>query len=52
VDVSKQAIREAPEFDPVGQLDRPYEAHYHAHFGRPGYWERRPEAWRLFRHAA
>jgi hypothetical protein len=52
VDVSKEAVRQAPEFDPVSQLDRSYEASYHGYYGRPGYWEREPESWRLHGHAA
>jgi uncharacterized protein YrrD len=52
VNLSKEAVRHAPEFDPAGSLDRDYEAHYHGYYGRPGYWERAPEAWMLYRHAA
>jgi sporulation protein YlmC with PRC-barrel domain len=52
VNVDKQAVRGAPAFDPAGSLDRTYETHYYGYFGRPGYWERPPEAWTLHRPAA
>jgi hypothetical protein len=48
VDVSldKEAVRSAPEFDPVAPLERDYEMRYHRHLGRPGYWARPEEEWR------
>ena len=46
VTVSKDAVRNAPEFDPAGPLDRDYETRYHHSFGRSGYWERPDEEWR------
>lgn len=48
VTVSKEAIRNAPEFDPARPLDREYETRYHQHFQQhSGYWERRDEDWRI-----
>jgi sporulation protein YlmC with PRC-barrel domain len=47
VTISKDAIRNAPEFDPAVPIDRDYENRYLHHFGRSGYWERADEDWRL-----
>ena len=52
VNVDKKDIRNAPAYDPTGAMDRDYEARYHSHFGRPGYWERRPESWKRYPPAA
>jgi hypothetical protein len=30
------------------QPSRDYETRLHRHHGRPGYWDRRPEAWMLW----
>lgn len=46
VNVSKQAVRDAPEYDPTRPIDRAFETSYHSHYGRPGYWERPDERWR------
>jgi sporulation protein YlmC with PRC-barrel domain len=47
VNVSKQAVRDAPTYDPSVGIGRDEEIRYHRHHGRPGYWERHPESWRL-----
>jgi hypothetical protein len=52
VNVDKEAVRNAPAYDPAGWIDRDYEARYYGSYGRPGYWERRPESWRRYPPAA
>ncbi len=47
VSVSKEAIRNAPEYDPSAPLERAYETRYHESLGRRGYWERADDEWRL-----
>jgi sporulation protein YlmC with PRC-barrel domain len=51
VDLTRAAVRNAPEFDPRGSLAREYETRLHEHYGRAGYWDRPAEAWRLSRAA-
>ncbi len=46
VDMTREAIKNAPEYDP-NRLDRDYEDQLHRHYGKPGYWEAPPEAWRV-----
>jgi hypothetical protein len=50
-DLTRDAVRNAPEFDPHGSLAREYETRLHAHYGRAGYWERAAEAWRFLQAA-
>ena len=38
VNVTRQAIKDAPEYDTSVPLDRDMEEGMHAHYGRPGYW--------------
>jgi sporulation protein YlmC with PRC-barrel domain len=38
VDLSQQAIKDAPPYDPDAQLDRQGERTLHGHYGRSGYW--------------
>ena len=38
VDLTRQAIKDAPLYDPAVPLDREQEARIHAHHGRAGYW--------------
>jgi hypothetical protein len=38
VDLTRQAIKDAPPYDPSVPLDREQEARIHAHHGRAGYW--------------
>lgn len=47
VNVTKQQVKDAPQYDSSTWIDREYEARYHGHYGRPGYWERPDERWRL-----
>jgi uncharacterized protein YrrD len=52
VDVDKEAVRQAPVYEPERLLDRDYESRLHEHFRRHGYWERRPEDWKRYPPAA
>ena len=52
VDVSREAVRNAPRYEPAGAFGREEEARLYGHYGRPGYWDRRPEAWRHYPPAA
>lgn len=38
VDHTRDEIKESPEFDPRGSLDRTYETSFHDYYGRPYYW--------------
>ena len=38
VDLTRQAVKEAPSFDPAAYLDRLQEHAIYEHYGRPGYW--------------
>ena len=53
VDLTRQAVKDAPEYDSTAPLDRTQEMGIHEHYGRPGYWaaevERETEASRLTR---
>jgi hypothetical protein len=40
VDLSQEAIKTGPEFDPQA-LDRDYEQRLYGHYGKPGYWDLR-----------
>jgi hypothetical protein len=39
VDLEREEIKEAPEFDPPGTIDREYETELYGHYGRRKYWE-------------
>jgi hypothetical protein len=52
VDVTREAIRNAPRYDPAAAFSREEETRLYAHHGRPGYWERHPEGWRHYPPAA
>lgn len=39
VDLTRQAVKDAPPYDSAVQLDRAQEIGIHAHYGHPGYWE-------------
>lgn len=39
VDVPRDTIKAAPEFDPSQPVDRDYEARLHQHYRRPTYWD-------------
>ena len=38
VNVTRQAVKDAPPYDAVAHLDRQQEMGLHEHYGRPGYW--------------
>ena len=46
VDLTRQAVKDAPPYDPTAQLDRDQELGIHEHYGRPAYWadEKKREA--------
>ena len=37
VDMSREAIRTSPEWDPTAAIDREYEVRLHVHYGRPSH---------------
>lgn len=41
VDLTRQAVKDAPPYDPVAQFHRQLEQALHEHYGRPGYWTTR-----------
>ena len=43
VDLTRQAVKDAPPYDPTAQLDRMQETGLHEHYGRPGYWATEPK---------
>jgi len=38
VDMTRQAVKDAPPYDSAAQLDRQQEMGIYEHYGRPGYW--------------
>jgi hypothetical protein len=38
VDLTREQVRNSPEYDPTAQLDRTYEAQLYSHYGHPPYW--------------
>ena len=40
VDLTREAVQEAPEYDPNAVMDREWELRLHEHYGRLGYWTR------------
>lgn len=44
VDLTRQAVKDAPLYDPAAPLARQQEQHIHAHYDRPGYWTAKPSA--------
>ncbi|MBD3305031.1 PRC-barrel domain containing protein [candidate division KSB3 bacterium] len=38
VDLSREAVKESPEFDPSSPVDREYEELLYTHYSRPKYW--------------
>jgi sporulation protein YlmC with PRC-barrel domain len=42
VDLTRQAVKDAPVYDPTAQLDREQEIDIHSHYGRAGYWAEAP----------
>jgi sporulation protein YlmC with PRC-barrel domain len=47
VDLTREAVRNAPVYDPSRPVERDWERRLHGHFDRRGYWDRPPDAWRL-----
>jgi hypothetical protein len=39
VDLARDVIAQAPDFDPATPIDRDYESRLHAYYRRPGYWD-------------
>jgi uncharacterized protein YrrD len=39
VNLTRQAVKDAPTYDAAAQLDRKQESRIYKHYGRPGYWE-------------
>ena len=46
VNLTRQAVKDAPPYDPAVQLDRDQELGIHEHYGHPAYWadEKKREA--------
>ena len=42
VELTRAAIKSAPEYDASSPIDRDYEDRLHTHYGRQGYWFDRP----------
>jgi hypothetical protein len=40
VDLSRDAVKSSPVYDPAALLDREWERNLHTHYGRTGYWSR------------
>jgi hypothetical protein len=40
VDLSREALKASPAYDPDAVLDRAWELRLHAHYSRIGYWTR------------
>jgi uncharacterized protein YrrD len=38
IDLTRQAVKDAPPYDSTAQLNRTQETDIHEHYGRPGYW--------------
>lgn len=38
INLTRQAVKDAPPYDSKAQLDRTQEVHIHEHYGRSGYW--------------
>jgi hypothetical protein len=36
--MTREQIKNSPEYDPSGPVQRDYETRLHEHYGRPGYW--------------
>jgi hypothetical protein len=41
--MSRQAIKDSPEYDPSVTLNREYETRLHDHYGERGYWTKREQ---------
>jgi uncharacterized protein YrrD len=45
VHVTREAVRNAPEWRPETVIDHDWEMRLHGYYGRPGYWERPQDRW-------
>jgi hypothetical protein len=52
VDMTREAVRNAPPWRPDDRVDRGFETRLYRHHGRPGYWDRPPDRWLLWPPAA
>lgn len=52
VSLTRDAVRNAPEWQPERPVDRAWETRLYRHHGREGYWERPADRWLLWPHAA
>jgi sporulation protein YlmC with PRC-barrel domain len=52
VDMTRDAVRKAPEWRPEQSVERDWETRLHRHHGRPGYWERPADRWLVYPYAA
>jgi hypothetical protein len=43
VDLSRETVKQGPEYDPAALLNREYEVRLHKHYRRRGYWEDVPK---------
>jgi hypothetical protein len=41
VDLTTESVKESPEYETLGTIDRKYECALHEHYGRRGYWEQK-----------
>jgi hypothetical protein len=46
VELTREAVRNAPRYEPGAAVEREWETRLHEHYGRRGYWEETPERWR------
>ena len=51
VGMTRDAVRNAPEWRPEDRVDRQWETRLHGHYNRAGYWERPADRWLLFPYA-
>ena len=38
LEMTREQIEQAPEYDPDAIIDRPFEEQLHGHYQRPAYW--------------
>lgn len=44
MDLTRQAIQDSPVWNPDTGVNRQYEARLYDYYGRPSYWDSRPQA--------
>jgi hypothetical protein len=52
VDLTREAVRNAPVWQPKSRVDRPWETELYGHYRRSGYWERPDDRFLLWPRAA